>query len=69
MIRSAMDDAMTDGDRIDVELVAQPGACNRHRGWHIRHGLDRIGPVGQRLARRHRWRAIADGCRSHPSGP
>ena len=52
MIRPAMDDAMADGDGVDVEFVAQPGAGDRHRGRHIRHRLDRIGPVGQRIAGR-----------------
>ena len=47
-----MHDAMTDGDGIDIEFVAQPGAGDRHRGRNIRNGLDRIGPVGQRITGR-----------------
>jgi hypothetical protein len=50
MIRSAVHHAMADGNGIDVEFVAQPGAGDRHRGRHIRHLLDRIGSVRQRIA-------------------
>ena len=50
IIRPTMDDPMTDGDGIYVALVAQPGTCDRHGGWHICHAFDRIGAVGQRIA-------------------
>ncbi len=64
MIRPAMHDAMADGHRVDLQLVAQPGAGDRHRGRNIRQPLrsDRSrsasgSPVG---AARAQSRAAAD---------
>ncbi|MGX1292884.1 hypothetical protein AB7M75_002792 [Bradyrhizobium ottawaense] len=52
MVRPAMNDAMTDRDRRNPELVAQPVAGNRHGGGHIGHSFNRIGAIGQRIAAR-----------------
>ena len=43
---------MPDSDRIDVELVTQPCASNRHRGRHVRYCLDRKDPVSHGIAAR-----------------
>ena len=50
IVRTAMNDAMADGHRVDAKLVAQPFAGDAHRGRNVRDGLDRIGAVGQRIA-------------------
>ena len=49
VIRPAMHDAMTDGDGVDTKFIAQPGTRDRHRGRYIRHDIDRIDPVSQRI--------------------
>ena len=58
-----MDDAMADGDRVDTKFVAQPGACDRHRGRHTGNRLDRIGTIRHRItgrAARPQARTAAD---------
>src|SRR5215212_4917339 len=52
VIRAAMHNAMADSHGIYIEFVAEPGAGDGHRGRHIANGLDRIGPVRQRIAGR-----------------
>ena len=50
IVRTAMNDAMTDSHRVDAKLVAQPFACDTHRGRNVRDRFYRIDAVGQRIA-------------------
>src|SRR5258707_5698771 len=50
IVRTAMNDAMTDSHRADAKLVPQPSACDTHRGRNVRDRFDRIDAVGQRIA-------------------
>src|SRR5882762_6905605 len=50
IVRTAMNDAMTDSHRVDAKLVPQPFACDTHRGRNVRDRFDRISAVGQRIA-------------------
>ena len=50
IVRTAMNDTMTDSHRADAKFVAQPSACYSHRGRNIRNQFDRIGAVGQWIA-------------------
>lgn len=47
-----MHDPVTDRDRRDAKFVPQPVAGNGHRRRNIRHSLDRISPIGHRIAAR-----------------
>jgi hypothetical protein len=63
IVRTAMNDAMTDGHRADAKFIPQPSACDTHRGRNVRNRFDRIGAVGQRfavLAARPQARTTAD---------
>src|SRR3977135_467953 len=50
IVRTAMNDAMTDGYRADAKFVPQPSACDAHRGRNVRNRFDRIGAVDQWIA-------------------
>ena len=49
MVRTAMNDAMTDSHRVDAKFVPQPSACDAHCCRNVRNRFDRIGAVGQWL--------------------
>src|SRR5258707_9701250 len=50
IVRTAMNDAMTDGYRADAKFVPQPSACDAHRGRNVRNRFDRVGAVCQGIA-------------------
>src|SRR5882762_5566386 len=50
VVWTAMNDMMTDSHRADAKLVAQPFACDTHRGRNVGNQIDRIGAVGQPIA-------------------
>src|SRR3981189_2834891 len=50
IIRTAMNDAMTNRHRSDTKLVAQPFACDTNCRRNVRNRFDRIDTVGQRIA-------------------
>src|SRR3982074_2516370 len=50
VVRSAMDDPVSDCQRADTKLVPQPRARDHQRSWNVRDIFDRIGPFGQRIA-------------------
>lgn len=50
VIRTAMDDPMSDSEWAELKFISQPCACDQHCSWNVWNALDRIGTVGQRIA-------------------
>src|ERR1700694_4407851 len=47
IVWTTMNDMMTDSHRVDAKLIAQPFACDTHRGRNVGDQIDRIGAVAQ----------------------
>src|SRR5258708_24715838 len=50
IVRTPMNDAMTDSHRGDAKLVPQPFACDTYCRRNVRDRFDRIDTDGQRIA-------------------